>query len=137
MNKKLANLLISIAALLKESESSRTIVVGQFSLPKELEDALKNDSGAPAKDPESVPAAPAQESSTEHTSDPEQEWEELDHDDECSAIESDWEWRLKEGYRHNTVNGVRPERAWRPVEDRHIGEVPANFSKAEFRRKVG
>lgn len=130
MNKKLANLFLAISELL--GESSQTIVVGPFQFPGGLEAACKTaDSGAPeaSAEPTSAPATTPVAGTQ-----PEQEWEELDHDNDYSEIESDWQWRLKEGYQHSRVNGVRPERAWRTVEDRHISKTPSEFSKAEFRR---
>lgn len=136
MNKKLATLFYAIAEIL-EVESSHTVVVGPFNLPKELGDAIKDASGAKEPDaPTLEPSAPAQEISTPTAGAPEQAWEELDHDDFDNEIESNWEWRLKEGYQHSRVDGVRPERAWRSVEDRHIDKFPGDFSKAEFRRPV-
>ena len=132
MNKKLANLFLAISALL-ETESSRTIVVGPFGLPEGLEDAIKAASKGQNAKPE-LAAAAGQEAPAQGA--PEQEWEELESDDIETEIDSDWQWQLKEGYHHNRVNGVRPERAWRAVEERHIGETPADFSKAEFRRPV-
>lgn len=136
MNKKLATLFYAIAEVL-EVESSHTVVVGPFSLHKELGDATKAASGAKESDaPALEPASPAQGSPAPAAEAPEQAWEELEHYDFDNEIESDWEWRLKEGYQHNRVNGVRPERAWRSVEDRHIGKFPGDFSKAEFRRPV-
>ena len=132
MNKKLANLFLAISALL-ETESSRTIVVGPFGLPEGLEDAIKAASKGQNAKPE-LAAAAGQEAPAQGA--PEQAWEELESDDIETEIDSDWQWQLKEGYHHNRVNGVRPERAWRTVEDRHIGKTPADFSKAEFRRPV-
>ena len=127
MNKKLANLFLAISAILDE-ELSHTIVVGPFGLPDGLKEAIKEASKS------QEPAQAAAQDATQEA--PEQEWEVLDHDNDDDAIETDWEWRLKEGYQHNSVNGVRPERAWREVEDRHIGKAPDDFSKAEFRRPL-
>ena len=136
MNKKLATLFYAIAEIL-EVESSHTIVVGPFNLPKELGDAIRAASGARESDaPTLAPSAPAQDDPAPAARAPEQEWEELDHDDFDNEIESNWEWRLKEGYQHNRVDGVRPERAWRAVEERHIDRFPGDYSKAEFRRPV-
>lgn len=129
MNKKLANLFLAISELL--DESSQTIVVGPFRFHEELKDAAKATENYAPKEAADQPAA-AHAAATQSV---EQEWEELDHDDE-TEIESDWQWQLKEGYQHNRVNGARPERAWRAVEDRHIGKTPSEFSKAEFRRPV-
>ena len=134
MNKKLANLFLAISALL-ETESSHTFVVGPFGLPEGLEDAIKTASKGQDAKPE-LAAAACQEMPDATAYVPEQAWEELESDNDEDEIESNWQWQLKEGYHHNRVNGVRPERAWRTVEDRHIGKTPADFSKAEFRRPV-
>ncbi len=136
MNKKLANLFYAISEIL-EAESSHIVVAGSFNLPKELDGAVKAASGAKESDaPALEPSTSAQDGPAPAAEAPEQAWEELEHDDFDIEIESNWEWRLKEGYQHNSVNGVRPERAWRAVEDRHIGKYPGDFSKAEFRRPV-